>query len=179
MNTDIDLSEYTWEFVENINNGLCHKGSYKHGKNTGYEAAKAKWDARQCPCPIFDALELGYQCHRLAPFLFLNGTSFSSIIRSAVHAQIKISTVRRATLRSLAGHYVVGIISPEDKDTLSLLLNSIQTPLKVGDNVQTLKGNVKGCVTELLPDGNVLYKTPEGIEIKASPEALIKQPSTP
>jgi hypothetical protein len=176
---NLDLSNYTWEFVESINIGLCEHAKAAVGRTSeGYTATKDLWDRRKLQCSLLEALELAHQCHRLAPFLNYNGNSFVTVIKSAIDSQVKTSPIKLSTLRSMAGHFIAGTITPEEKQALSLLLSPNSTTLKVGDAVQTLKGTVRGQITELLPDGNVMYKTTQGITLKSSPEALIKQPSS-
>ena len=159
-----------------LNKRLCDESSAACGRTSeGYEKAKNLWEQRLPIMPVNEVLELARNCHKIAPFLNYNGNTFVATVGYLINRQIKMPAVKLAVLRSLSGHFIAGTITVAEKGMLSLLLNHEKEALKIGDLVQTLKGSVKGVVTELLPDGNVMYKTTLGITLKSSVDALIKQ----
>ncbi len=60
-----------------------------------------------------EAIELGRQCHRMAPFCFYNGNTFAAIARSLI-STIALSDTKAAAARSLAGHIVAGVGTAEE-----------------------------------------------------------------
>ena len=73
--------------------------------------------------PLVDAIELCRKCHRMAPFCNFNGNTFVAIIRTVI-AGFEMPADRSAVFRSLAGHVVAGIASPEEQQELLDLIES-------------------------------------------------------
>jgi len=57
-----------------------------------------------------EAVDLCRRCHRLAPFCFYNGNTFSSII-ALVMRKLDLPADQSQLVRSLAGHIVAGVAS--------------------------------------------------------------------
>ncbi|MDR1304331.1 MAG: hypothetical protein LBK76_03820 [Verrucomicrobiales bacterium] len=174
---NIDLTSATWEKIEAINIGLCETGRATHGRNSeGYATAREVWEQRPPSASVNDALQLARKCHKLAPFLNFNGNTFVAAIGHLINGQIKLPAVQLVSLKSFAGHYIAGTITPTEERALTLLLGTGGEPLAVGDRVQSLQGNVRGEIKEILPDGAVWLKTPNMGTVKTSLDALVKQP---
>jgi hypothetical protein len=59
-----------------------------------------------------EAAELCRRCHRLAPFLFLNGNTFASVARVVLEPALsELAGAELAIYRTAIGHYVAGTIS--------------------------------------------------------------------
>lgn len=55
------------------------------------------------------------ECHRLAPFLFLNGNTFASCARIALQPAMKqLSAVQQTVTRAALGHYIAGTIRRDE-----------------------------------------------------------------
>jgi len=61
---------------------------------------------------LMEAVDLCRKCHRMAPFCFYNGNTFAAIARSMV-AQLELPATEAAALRSMTGHIVAGVATPE------------------------------------------------------------------
>lgn len=59
-----------------------------------------------------EAVDLCCLCHRMAPFCFYNGNTFTAIIRDVV-ANLHLNPPQALIIRSLAGHIVAGVASDE------------------------------------------------------------------
>jgi hypothetical protein len=115
-----------WSAVENLNSVVCQKGKYQAGRTSdGYEAARELWNrSHEAEMTVVETADLCRQCHRLAPFLFLNGNTFASVAKVALEAAFSnLSAVAMQTCRTAVGHYVAGTISTEE---LLPLLCSVQ-----------------------------------------------------
>ncbi|MDR1191914.1 MAG: hypothetical protein LBK60_09695 [Verrucomicrobiales bacterium] len=173
---NIDFSKYTWAAVEVINANLCENAKAAAGKNSeGYAAAQQLWESSPRQLPLTEALQLANRCHRLAPFLNFNGNTFVAIFRLVISEQVSLPSTQKAALNSFAGHYIAGTITPAEERALSLLLAAGGAPLAVGDQVQSLQGNVRGVIKEILPDGSVWIKTPVMGTVKTLLDALVRQ----
>jgi hypothetical protein len=173
---NLELNRITWEKVEAANKMLCDAAKAAHGRTSeGYEVARQLWEHRPLTVTVQEALELARQCHRSAPFLNFNGNTFVAVIGFAITDQIKLPAMQLVSLKSFAGHYIAGTITPTEERALTLLLGTGGEPLTVGDKVQSLQGNVRGEIKEILPDGAVWLKTPNMGTVKTSLDALVKQ----
>lgn len=110
------LAEVPWDLVIFQNASLCEQKNALHKPTSdGYEATKALWEStHQQPMTLMEAVDVCRRCHRLAPFCFYNGNTFAAIARSMVE-QLGLSGAEAATLRSLAGHIVAGVATPEQQ----------------------------------------------------------------
>ena len=112
------LASTPWDVLEDINSALCQAGGYQVGRTSdGYEPARTLWEAKRTqPLTFMQAADLCRECHRLAPFLFLNGNTFASCARVALMpAMERLTTVQQTFSRAALGHYIAGTI---DRDEL-------------------------------------------------------------
>lgn len=107
------LGDVSWEDVETLNQFLCASTGYQIGRTSdGYPSAKESWEReRKRTLTIEQTAVLCHQCHRLAPFLFLNGNTFVAIARDAVIPAIaQLSVADQALVRGTIGHFIAGTI---------------------------------------------------------------------
>jgi hypothetical protein len=125
MNRKAWLAPYTWEFVTAQNAVLCQAKSALHKPTSdGYEPAKELWESRHAePMSLDEAVEICRQCHRLAPFCFYNGNTFTAIIRDVI-TNLGLEEDQTVLLRSLAGHIVAGVASEEEAKAFRKFLNN-------------------------------------------------------
>lgn len=111
------LAEVPWDLVIFQNASLCEQKNALHKPTSdGYETTKALWESsHQQPMTLMEAVDFCRRCHRLAPFCFYNGNTFAAIARSMVE-QLGLSGSEAAALRSLAGHIVAGVATPEQQE---------------------------------------------------------------
>ena len=112
MNKPLNVfEEYLWEDLEILNEELCEKAGYQHGKTSdGYTKAKTFFEnlKNQESCSLADAVEKLRKLHRVAPFLFLNGNTFCEIARELVLTYGSQVIKTRAEIFSVVGHHVAG-----------------------------------------------------------------------
>jgi hypothetical protein len=108
------LERFTWDFVVAQNAVLCQAKNALHKPTSdGYDATKTLWETRHPePMSLMDAVDLCRQCHRMAPFCFYNGNTFAAISRVMIN-QLGLAATEAAALRSLTGHIVAGVATPE------------------------------------------------------------------
>jgi hypothetical protein len=125
MNTKAWLAPYTWEFVTAQNAVLCEAKSALHKPTSdGHEPAKALWERRHLELISLDeAVEICRQCHRLAPFCFYNGNTFTAIIRDVI-TNLGLKEDETIPLGSLAGHIVAGVASDEETEAFRKFLKA-------------------------------------------------------
>jgi hypothetical protein len=70
-----------------------------------------------------EAVEICRQCHRLAPFCFYNGNTFTAIIRDVI-TNLGLKEDETILLRSLAGHIVAGVASDEETEAFRKFLKA-------------------------------------------------------
>ena len=99
------LKDLEWDGMEERNKMLCLKAGYQHGRTSdGYQPAKELFDReRSKELDLAEAIEVLRQLHKAAPFLFLNGNTFSQIGRELMTWHGK-----SAALRSIVGHHIAG-----------------------------------------------------------------------
>lgn len=99
------LEELDWDVMEERNKMLCLKAGYQCGRTSdGYQLAKDLFHhERSKALNLPEAIEVLRQLHKAAPFLFLNGNTFSQIGR-----EIMTWHGKSAALRSIAGHHIAG-----------------------------------------------------------------------
>lgn len=109
------LAPYAWEFVTAQNAALCQAKNALHKPTSdGHEATRELWEKQhQLPMALDEAVDLCRRCHRMAPFCFYNGNTFSAIIRDVVMT-LGLSPDKTVVARSLAGHIVAGVASEEE-----------------------------------------------------------------
>ncbi len=111
------LAEVPWDLVIFQNASLCEQKHALHKPTSdGYDTTKTLWESiHQQPMTLMEAVDVCRLCHRLAPFCFYNGNTFAAIARSMVE-QLGLSGSEAAALRSLAGHIVAGVATPEQQE---------------------------------------------------------------
>jgi len=94
---------------------LCAAKNALHKPTSdGHDVTKALWESRHLESMGLDeAVDLCRRCHRLAPFCFYNGNTFSSVI-SLVIRSLSLGPAQHQIVRSLAGHIVAGVASDEE-----------------------------------------------------------------
>lgn len=60
-----------------------------------------------------EAVDICRRCHRMAPFCFYNGNTFSSIIALVIR-KLELPPAENQIIRSLARHIVAGVASDEE-----------------------------------------------------------------
>jgi hypothetical protein len=103
-----------WKNIEQINAKLCEAGGYQVGRTSdGYEPARRLWDEKSpLPLTFMQAADLCRQCHRLSPFLFLNGNTFASCARVALApAMERLDQKKQTFSRAALAHYIAGTIN--------------------------------------------------------------------
>jgi hypothetical protein len=112
------LADVPWDLVIFQNASLCQAKNALHKPTSdGYEATKTLWETRHLETmSLMEAVDLCRKCHRMAPFCFYNGNTFAAIARSMVEP-LGLPAAEAAILRSLAGHIVAGVATPEQIDS--------------------------------------------------------------
>lgn len=109
------LQPFSWDFVTGQNEILCRQKSAHHGPTSdGHALAKAFWEeAQEREMSLFDTIEIGRKCHRMAPFTNFNGNTSTAIARILVK-KLNLDPTQEHIARSLAGHIVAGVASEEE-----------------------------------------------------------------
>ena len=170
------LANWDWESVVRHNRGVCKRGGAQHGENSeSHECVAAEWRERYQvgSCTLGETLDFLRGCHRAAPFLFFNGNTFADIGRTFsdfLFAELQTSRRRNAT--SAVAHYIAGVL---DRESMGNILESLcrAAEFSPGDNVQTLKGSLRGTVVAVLDDGRLKWETEAGTVLIALPESLL------
>jgi hypothetical protein len=122
------LSPFDWDFVTEVNRGLCKQKNALHKPTSdGHIPARQFWEeSRPRKLKLTEALEVCQRCHRLAPFCFYNGNTFAAIARDFV-AELNLSLPPDAAhiLRSIAGHIVAGTATDIERKQLDELLKEL------------------------------------------------------
>lgn len=171
------LANWNWESVVSINQRACARGGAQHGVNSETKATcKAEWEqTHRKELSLEETIHFLQKCHRVAPFLFFNGNTFSFIARELIFALFAdLPTTRRRVAGSAVAHYVAGVL---DKSAMVSMVDSLceSASFIPGDCVQTLMGSTSGVVIRILDDGRVEW-LPGGSSngLIALPESLIK-----
>ena len=171
------LKNWSWESVAGINQRACARGGAQHGANseTGATCAQSWEEIRHQELTLPEVYDHLRNFHRCAPFLFLNGNTFSFIGRELSLAVFSdLSPVRKRELSSAVAHYIAGVL---DRESMISAVESLceSASFVPGDRVQTLRGSTAGRVVKILEDGRVVW-TPEGgdTELISLPEGLKK-----
>ncbi len=116
-----------WETVVSINAALCEARKALHKPTSdGYAPAKALWEKnRSRKLSLPEVFQIGYECHRLAPFCNYNGNTFVAIIKTLLNDTLKGLPADKAhILRSIAGHIVAGTVTDIERKQLDSLLTA-------------------------------------------------------
>jgi hypothetical protein len=119
------LSSFDWDFVTEINRGLCKQKHALHKPTSdGHLPAKTLWEKNQSQeLHLSDALEVCLKCHRLAPFCFYNGNTFAAIARDFIaELSPRLAADEAHVLRSIAGHIVAGTATDIERKQLEKML---------------------------------------------------------
>jgi hypothetical protein len=119
------LQVVPWESVVSINQALCAARQAVHKPTSeGYQPSKELWERhRGRDISLVDLLQLGYQCHRLAPFCNYNGNTFVTIVRTLLADELsRLPPDQAHVLRSVAGHIVAGTVTAGERKQLDSLL---------------------------------------------------------
>jgi hypothetical protein len=111
------LASTSWDILEEINTALCRVGGYQAGRTSdGYAPAQKLWGKKHADLLTFlQVADLCRECHRLAPFLFLNGNTFASCARIALEPALdKLEPTQRVATRAALGHYIAGTLSRDE-----------------------------------------------------------------
>ena len=107
------FASLSWKQIEEVNAKLCEAGGYQVGRTSdGYEPTRQLWEEKyQQPLTFLQAADLCRQCHKLSPFLFLNGNTFASCARVALAPAFEKLDLKKQTFsRAALGHYIAGTI---------------------------------------------------------------------
>jgi len=105
------LQVVPWESVVAINAALCEARNALHKPTSdGYAPTKdLRERSRKKELSLPELFQIGYQCHRLAPFCNYNGNTFVTIDKTLLDSELKRLPAEKAfILRSIAGHIVAG-----------------------------------------------------------------------
>jgi hypothetical protein len=119
-----------WETVVSINAALCEARKALHKPTSdGYAPAKTLWKKnRSRKLSLPEVFQIGYQCHRLAPFCNYNGNTFVAIIKTLLNDTLKGLPADKAhVLRSVAGHIVAGTATDIERKQLDSILATLET----------------------------------------------------
>jgi hypothetical protein len=111
------LDEISWDDVETLNQFICGSQGHQIGRTSdGYEPAKIAWEqGKGQASTLEEAAELCRRCHRLAPFLFLNGNTFVAIARDALTANFShLPYAQQVVARGAIGHFIAGTIGADE-----------------------------------------------------------------
>lgn len=169
------LKNWSWKSVVGINERACSRGGSQHGFNSEIgTSCESLWEkTHDEEISLLEAFDLLRKLHRCAPFLFLNGNTFSFIGRELSLALFSdLPVCRKRELASAVAHYIAGVL---DRDSMISAVDSLwqSASLAIGDRVQTLRGSTHGRITRLLDDGRVAWR-PDGanVDLFALPESL-------
>ena len=109
------LEPFDWSVVTAQNAVLCAAKNAVHKPTSdGHQATKELWESyHHKPMGLDEAVDLCRRCHRLAPFCFYNGNTFSSIVLLVIR-KLDLEPGQSHIVRSLAGHIVAGVASEEE-----------------------------------------------------------------
>ena len=118
-----------WETVVSINAALCEGRKALHKPTSdGYAPAKELWEKnRSRKLSLPEVLQIGFECHRLAPFCNYNGNTFVAIIKTLLNDTLKSMPADQAhILRTIAGHIVAGTASNIERKQLDSILAALE-----------------------------------------------------
>lgn len=170
------LKNWSWESVVGINQRACARGGSQHGFNSeAGNSCQSLWEnIHPQEITLVESFDHLRKFHRSAPFLFLNGNTFSFIGRELCLALFSdLPASRKRELASAVAHYIAGVL---DRDSMISAVDSLwqSASIAVGDRVQTLRGSTRGTVTRNAEDGRIAWR-PDGstLNLIALPESLL------
>ena len=173
------LKNWNWESVAGINQRACARGGAQHGANseTGGACAQRWEEIRRQELTLPEVYDQLRDFHRRAPFLFLNGNTFSFIGRELSLAVFSdLSPVRKRELSSAVAHYIAGVL---DRDAMISAVESLceAAAFVPGDRVQTLRGSTAGTVVKVSSCKNwkVNVDWLEGGKVERSEGGLVRR----
>ena len=121
------LEPFTWPVIMETNRQLCLPGGPLHKPTSdGYEPTRQLWENRyRNAMTLAEAVDLCRRCHQLAPFCNFNGNTFVAVMRKAISV-LPLPPDQAALLRSLAGHIVAGIATPEEQHAFEQILRRLE-----------------------------------------------------
>lgn len=169
------LKNWNWQSIVGINERTCRRGGSQHGVNseTG-GACAAEWSLLyQHELSLVETFDALRTFHRKAPFLFLNGNTFSFVGRELTLALFSdLPPLRKREAASAIAHYIAGVLGREE---MTSLVDDLcrSADLTVGTKVRTLKGSLRGVIVRVLEDGRVGWRPDESAaELLCLPESL-------
>ena len=108
------LQPFDWAYVTQLNATLCQQKNALHKPTSdGHDVAQGLWESsRQQTLSLEQALTVCHQCHRMGPFCFFNGNTFSAIARGFIKPILEPLVLKdpmqAAAFRSIVGHFVAG-----------------------------------------------------------------------
>jgi hypothetical protein len=122
------LEPYDWEFVTEVNRGLCKQKNALHkATSDGHDSARALWEGSMSRnMTLTEAFQVCQHCHRLAPFCLYNGNTFAGIARDLI-ADISTALIpdEAHILRSIAGHIVAGTATEIEEQQFEKILKTL------------------------------------------------------
>ena len=118
-----------WEAVVSINAALCEARKALHKPTSdGYAPAKELWERnRSRKLSLPEVFQIGFQCHRLAPFCNYNGNTFVTIVKTLLDDVLKGLPADKAhILRSIAGHIVAGTATDIERKQLDSIIAALE-----------------------------------------------------
>jgi hypothetical protein len=114
------LKDFTWPVIVETNRQLCLPTAALHKPTSGgYTPARQLWELNhRSSMSLTEAVDLCRRCHLIAPFCNFNGNTFVAVIRRAVSV-LRLAPDEAVLLRSLCGHIVAGIATPEEERALT------------------------------------------------------------
>ena len=71
--------------------------------------------------------QIGFQCHRLAPFCNYNGNTFVTIVKTLLNDVLRGLPADKAHIvRSIAGHIVAGTGTDIERKQLDVILTTLE-----------------------------------------------------
>jgi hypothetical protein len=108
------LKPFDWAYVTQLNAVLCQQKNALHKPTSdGHDSARTRWESsRGSSMSLEQALLICHECHRLGPFCFFNGNTFTAIARGAIKPILESlaagDSMKAAAFRSVVGHFVAG-----------------------------------------------------------------------
>jgi hypothetical protein len=108
------LKPFDWDYVTQLNSMLCQQKNALHKPTSdGHEIARNLWESsRMKALSLEEALLVCHDCHRMGPFCFFNGNTFTAIARGFIKPLLEplivCDSMQAAAFRSIVGHYVAG-----------------------------------------------------------------------
>jgi hypothetical protein len=169
------LQNWNWESVIGLNRRVCAGGGAQHGANPEtFATCQSAWESRfRSELSLQETYQMLREFHRSAPFLFFNGNTFAYIGREMSLALFSdLPATRKRAVASSVAHYISGVM---DWEMMALFVKEMaeSSSIAVGDPVATLKGTLKGIVTNILPDGRIQWRSEsDGALMISLPETL-------